>query len=144
MNPAATVATATAPATAMRDQLLAKPEAFAGNIKLFSAGMMREPDKHAALIEASAKSDPKATADTMFFVMQTDLRPDVRKITAPITVIAADGNGEIPRDVLEKTWHAQIDAIPAHELVVVDHSKQFVMLDQPEAFYAALDAALAK
>lgn len=144
INPAATVENATPMAAAMRDQMTANSAAFGDNIKKFSAGMMLEPAKHQAIIDASAKSDPKTTADTMFLVMQTDLRPQLTAIKAPIVVIAADGNGEIPRAALEATWHAQIDPIPTHDLVFVDKSKHFVMLDQPDAFYAALDAALAK
>lgn len=143
MNPAATVETSGKAAAMMRDHMVGKPDEFAASVKQFYGGMILDPAKHAALIEASAKSDPKATGDAMYFLMQTDLRPEVAKIKVPIVVVAADGNGEIPRDVLEKTWHAQIDAIPTHELVVIDHSKHFVMLDQPDAFYATLDAFLA-
>jgi pimeloyl-ACP methyl ester carboxylesterase len=79
----------------------------------------------------------------MYFMFQTDLRPEVQKIVAPILAIIADINGEVPRPALEASWRAQIDAIPKHELVVIEHSKHFVMLDQPEAFYAALDKFLA-
>lgn len=144
MNPAATVETSAKAAAMMRDHMVGKPDEFAESVKQFYGGMILEPSKHMALIEASAKSDPKTTGEAMFFLMQTDLRGEAGKIKAPMTIIAADGNGEIPRDVLEATWHAQIDSIPTHQLVVVDHSKHFVMLDQPDAFYAALDAALAK
>ena len=49
-----------------------------------------------------------------------------------------------PRNVIESTWKAQIDKIPVHDVVVIEHSKHFVMVDQPEAFYAAIDAYLAK
>lgn len=66
------------------------------------------------------------------------------KIVAPVLVIAADGDGEIPRPAVEAAWHAQIDAIPHHELFVADHAKHFVFLDQPTAFQAALDRFLAK
>jgi pimeloyl-ACP methyl ester carboxylesterase len=78
----------------------------------------------------------------MLFIFTTDLRPDLAKIQAPVLVVAADTNGDVPRGPLEASWRAQIDAIPRHEIVFVEHSKHFVMLDQPAAFQASLDRFL--
>jgi len=143
MDPNATVASMAANAKTMTDQMRS-PEQFQAGVRAFMGGMITDPSKHAALVDASAKSDPKTSADAMYLMFQTDLRGDLGKITAPIVAIVADGNGTIPRAALEASWHAQIDKVPAHELVVIEHSKHFVMQDQPEAFYAALDAFLAK
>ncbi len=41
--------------------------------------------------------------------------------------------------MLEAGWHAQTDAVPHEQLVCVDGAKHFVMLDQPDRFYALLD-----
>jgi len=89
-------------------------------------------------------TDPTTTADAMFFLFQTDLRPDLGKITAPMVAIVADNDGQVPREALEATWHAQIDKVAHHDLVVIEHAKHFVMLDQPDAFQAALDKVLAQ
>jgi pimeloyl-ACP methyl ester carboxylesterase len=142
LDPKATVASSAEDAKEMRDRKNGSPEQFAAGVRTFIGTMMLDPSKHAALVERSAKSDPKTAADAMYFLLQTDLRPDLGKIDVPMLAIAADGNGEIPRAALEATWHAEIDAIRNHELVVIEHSKHFVMLDQPEAFYAALDKFL--
>ena len=144
MNPAATVESAKDGATAMRTQMSGSPEQFRAGVQGFMTMMIREPAKHQDLIDASAKSDPKASADAMYFLMQTDLRPDLPKIKAPILTIAADADGQVPRASIEASWNAQLATIPTHELLVIDHSKHFVMIDQPDAFYAALDAYLAK
>jgi len=143
MDPNATVASMAANAKTMTDQMRS-PEQFAAGVHAFMGSMITDPNKHAALLDASAKSDPRTSADAMYLMFQTDLRGDLPKITAPILAIVADGNGGTPRAALEATWHAEIDKIPQHELVVIEHSKHFVMQDQPEAFYAALDAFLAK
>jgi pimeloyl-ACP methyl ester carboxylesterase len=144
LDPKATVQTATAGATMMRDQMASSPDMFKLGVSKFMGSMIREPDKHQALIELSAKSDPKTSADAMFFLMQTDLRGDLPKIKVPMLTIAADTDGQAPRADIETSWKAQLDPIPHHELIVIDHSKHFVMLDQPDAFYAALDGFLAK
>jgi pimeloyl-ACP methyl ester carboxylesterase len=144
MDPKATAESAKAGAMAMRDRMAASPDDFKAGVKMFMTSMMREPDKHPDLVEASTKSDPKTSADAMYFLMTTDLRGDLAKIKVPILVVAADGDGQIPRDMLEGTWNAQLQTIPTHELIIVDHTKHFVMQDQPDVFYATLDAYLAK
>jgi pimeloyl-ACP methyl ester carboxylesterase len=144
MDPKATAESAKPGATAMRDRMAGTPDQFKAGVKMFMGAMMREPDKHADLVDASTKSDPKTSAEAMYVLMTTDLRPDLAKIKAPILVIAADADGQMPRDAIEATWNAQLQTIPSHELIVVEHSKHFVMQDQPDAFYAALDAYLAK
>lgn len=120
------------------------PEKFTAGVRAFVGSMVSEPDKHAAMIGRWEKSDPKTSADAMYFLFQTDLRPDLGKITAPILMIAADGKGQYPRAALEATWNAEIEQVPNKKLVVIESSKHFLMLDQPDAFYAALDAFLAQ
>ncbi len=142
-DPASTPATAEPMGAAMRDQLATQtPDAFKAGIAAFLGRMITKDADRQSVGAAAGKSDPRTTADAMFFLFTHDARADVGKIAAPVLVIAADGGGELPRAPLEQTWHAQIDAAPKHELVVVDHARHFVMVDQPEAFYAALDKFL--
>ena len=56
---------------------------------------------------------------------------------------SADTNGAVPREPLEASWRAQVDGIPRHEIVFIEHSKHFVMLYQLSAFQQALDHFLA-
>lgn len=144
IDPNATSESAAAMAKAIRDQMGGDPDKFHAGVVSFMNGAMREPAKHQDLIDASAKSDPTATANAMAFLAETDLRGDLPKIKAPILVIVADADGLTPRPMIESTWKAQLDAIPTHDLVVIEHSKHFVMVDQPDAFFAAVDAFLAK
>jgi pimeloyl-ACP methyl ester carboxylesterase len=144
INPNATAESAAAMAKAMREQMVGSPDKFHAGVVAFMNGAMREPAKHQDLIDTSAKSDPTATADAMAFLTQTDLRGDLPKIKAPILTIVADSDGQMPRPMIEATWKAQLDAIPTHDIVVIEHSKHFVMVDQPDAFFSAVDAFLAK
>lgn len=144
MDPNATPDSSAKMAKVMHDQMAAAPDQFRAGVEGFMKNAMREPAKHQDLIDTSAKSDPLATADAMAFLMQTDLRADLPKIKAPILAIVADSDGQMPRPMIEATWKAQVAAIPTHDVVVIEHSKHFVMVDQPEAFFAAVDAFLAK
>lgn len=118
------------------------PDAFAKRMGQFLGQMMSKPEDQQRVGAVAGKSDPKTAADAIAFVFTTDLRPDLGKIKARVVLVVADMKGQIPRDALVSTWNGLIAAIPHHELVVIDDSKHFVMLDQPEAFYAALDKSL--
>jgi N-formylmaleamate deformylase len=118
------------------------PDAFATRMSQFLGQMISKPEDKQRIGVVAGKSDPKTTADAITFVFTTDLRPDLGKIKAHVVVVVADMKGQVPRDALVSTWSGLIAAIPRHELVVIDDSKHFVMLDQPEAFYAVLDKFL--
>jgi len=119
------------------------PEAFAPAIRGFLGQMLSKPEDKEHVGAIAQKSDPKTTGDAIAFMFLTDLRPDLGKIAAPVLVLAADTDGLVARPELEKAWHAQVDPIPRHELVIVEHSKHFIMLDQPAVLDAALDKFLA-
>jgi pimeloyl-ACP methyl ester carboxylesterase len=118
------------------------PEQFRAAIQGFLGRSIANTTEAARLGVAASRSDPRTVSNAMLFIFTTDLRPDLAKIQAPVLVVAADTNGDVPRGPLEASWRAQIDAIPRHEIVFVEHSKHFVMLDQPAAFQASLDRFL--
>jgi len=143
-DPAATPETVRDDAQAFTGRIASlDPDDFSSEISHFIGQMVGKREDAAGVSVAAGKSDARTTAAAMLFLFTNDLRPDLGKIQAPALVVVADGNGERPRDALEKSWHAQVDPIPRHELVIVEHSKHFIMLDQPQALYAALDKFLA-
>jgi pimeloyl-ACP methyl ester carboxylesterase len=118
------------------------PDAFGWAIQAFVGQWVASPSDAARIGATASRSDPRTVSEAMLFMLTTDLRPDLPKIQAPVLVVAADTNGVVPRDALEASWRAQVDAIPRHEVVFIEHSKHFVMFDQPSAFQAALDRFL--
>lgn len=83
----------------------------------------------------SARADPRVTAQALYEVMTTDLRPELGKITArPFTVLYATGAGPQAKAL----WEAGYAGSHA-TLVPVADSWHFIMLDQPEAFARAVD-----
>ena len=104
--------------------------------------MITKPEDLDRIAAATAKSDRETFATAMAELMAKDLRPDLPKITTKVTIIASTDQG-VPRPQLEAAWHTQIDAIKGASFHMVDDAKHFVMLDQPDAFYALIDQALA-
>jgi N-formylmaleamate deformylase len=144
MDPTATSETIRARAEAFAAPLAAMPpEQFRAAIQGFLGRSIADPANATRVGTAASQSDPRTVSNAMLFLFTTDLRPELAKIQAPVLVVAADTNGEVPRRPLEASWRAQVDAIPRHEIVFVEHAKHFVMLDQPAAFQGALDRFLA-
>lgn len=82
----------------------------------------------------SNKSDPRVTAQALYEVMTTDLRPELTKVTAkPFTVLYATGAGPQARQL----WELGYTGSPA-TLVPIADSWHFIMLDQPAAFAQAV------
>ena len=145
MDPSATTDKALQIGNGMRQQLLAAPhDQFVGFMHQFIGATVSDPANAKMLNDAADKSDQTTVANAFAELLGKDLRADLPKVTVPVVVVAA-GQSRDPndtRDKLEATWKAQVDAIPHHELIVVDGAKHFVMLDKPDAFYTALDKAL--
>lgn len=86
----------------------------------------------------SAKADPRVSAQAVYEVMTTDLRPELAKVTAkPFTVLYATGAGPQAKQL----WELGYAGSPA-TLVPIADSWHFIMLDQPAAFEQALNAFL--
>jgi pimeloyl-ACP methyl ester carboxylesterase len=142
-DPTATPARAAEPAGQLRAQIGATPpERLGATMRPFFARMITRPEDLEQLMATSSRSDPRTTADAMYFLMTTDLRAQIAAIRAPVLVLAAD-DGELPREQLARAWEAQIAAVPHHELQLIEGARHFLMYDQPAAFYAALDGFLA-
>jgi pimeloyl-ACP methyl ester carboxylesterase len=78
----------------------------------------------------------------MYEDLTTDLRPDMASIAAPITLVYpwnAVGPTKPAADALYRKAYA---TAPHVTLVDIGDAAHFVMLDQPAAFQAALDAFL--
>jgi pimeloyl-ACP methyl ester carboxylesterase len=143
INPDATADSAMQMGAGMRQQMLAaQHDAFIANMHQFLGSMVSNPENAAMLNAAADKCDQTTVANAFAELMAKDLRADLGKITVPVLIVAAGESHGEPPGRIEATWHAQIDAIPHHDLQVVAGAKHFVMLDKPDAFYALLDQAV--
>ena len=113
----------------------ASDEEFSGGMRAAFTQMTSVPKKMEAVIAAVTRSDRRAIGDAIFEMVTTDLTEHVKEITAPVLVIAADGG-------YQSRIRAQIETIPDHEMIVLPHTRHFVMYDDPERFYRVIDKFL--
>jgi len=100
-----------------------------------------------AIAEKSSRSDPGATAEFAAQVLLLDLRAALPGIKVPVVEISpfhAPDFARINVDEAGKTgyYRALLGGIERLDVVSISPARHFVMLDQPEKFNAALDAAL--
>jgi len=108
---------------------------FADAMRAAFAAMTSVPKQMAGVIEAATRSDRRAIGDAVYEMAATDLSDRVGDITAPVLVIAADSG-------FQGRIRAQIEPIRDHQMIVLPHARHFVMYDDPEGFYRAIDKFL--
>ena len=138
-QPDATVASITPAATAMRAATLAKPVA-AATVTADPGGIWSiTPAGRIQVANWSRLANPKVTAQAMYEDLTTDMRPELGTLAGkPFHVLYATGAGPQATAI----WERDYAGSPA-KLVPVPGSYHFIMLDQPAAFAAELDAFLA-
>lgn len=99
--------------------------------------MTTNPKRMAPFIPAIAKSDRQTIGDSIFELVKTDITADLRSITAPVLLVLADGG-------LQRRYQKQTEGIAKREVVVLPNTRHFVMFDDPDGFFRALDGFLAK
>src|SRR5262249_8108232 len=89
-------------------------------------------------------SDRTAVADALAEMYETDLRPDLAKITAPTLVLAAWRSYEqfTNHDRHLETLHDQFDAIRAVQLEINDTAHHFIMWDDPQWLFSRMERFL--
>ena len=139
-SPTATVAMVTPQAGAIRDQMAAsfgKP-ADAANAEATANRLALKPESRAKVKAWVMASDPRVSGEALYEDMTTDLRPDLAKITTPITLVYPWNATGPTKEMAEPLYRGAYAGTPHISFVDVADSAHFVMLDQPAAFQAAL------
>ena len=131
-DPAANAATGRQARSLWRD---AGDAQFTQQVRDIFGQMAAKPERLAPMLDQVAKSDRRAIGDAIYEQFTTDLRPMLRDIRSPVLVVLADGG-------LQDGMRAHANQVPNHSVVVIPGAKHFVMLDEPERFYAAVDGFL--
>ena len=142
--PNATVAMLEPQARAMRDRMAAsygKPADEAA-ARATADGLALTPGARALATKWVMAADPRVSAAAMYEDMTTDLRPDMAAMTTPITLVYPYSE-KLPKARADAFYRAEYAAAPQVTFVPVGDSAHFVMLDQPQAFAAALEDFLA-
>ncbi|MEO6359736.1 MAG: alpha/beta hydrolase [Sphingomicrobium sp.] len=130
MSPGATVEGMRPIAEQLRSMVANGPAATQAppNMSLTDAG-------NAKVLEWLRASDKAVAGQAMFEDLLTDFRPDVPSLAGrPVTVVYAVPSAELTRGLYADAYAK----LPGVTLIPIDKSAHFVMLDQPEAFSAAV------
>ncbi len=143
-GPTATVDMVKPQAQALKAGIEAAPaDAFKAQETAGLSRMVTSPANRDLTLGWVMASDRHVVAQAMYEDMVTDLRPDLGAIKTPAVLIfptnAAAGQNPDMTEAFYKTSYAGLANL---SLVRIDNSLHFAMLDQPEAFNTALEAAL--
>ena len=147
-DPKATADSIRPMAEKQRDAMLASAakgpmsaEALAPQMK----AMSKVPATQLMVAQWGVISDRAVVAHAMYDDLTLDLRPGLTAIKTPMVLVYPDNAPlGVPAGMMEKIYPALYAPAPTVKTVQVKDSEHFVMLDQPEAFNAALDAFLAQ
>ncbi|QDH72235.1 alpha/beta fold hydrolase [Brevundimonas sp. M20] len=106
-------------------------------------GMIRTESLRAGPLEDAATSDRTTSQNAYRELLLTDLRPELARITAPVEVLYVAF--EVPGMTAEFTdniYRMSYATLPGVQLKRIDNSAHFIMLDQPAAFAAEVNAFL--
>jgi N-formylmaleamate deformylase len=143
-NPDATPESVKPFAEQFRSSLSAQTaDEFAASNRKSLVAMITDP-KNVDFVDATGKkSDPKAVGEAFYELMTTDLRPQVKAIQTPVLLIGA--TAAIPEDqraAIQTIYREQVSTIPNHQVVFAPKAKHFIQLDEPQFFYAHVEAFL--
>ncbi len=105
------------------------------------SGMFTTAEDRNRVLAACAQSDVETLAQLYGEGVATDIREDLSRIDAPVTVVVSTESATVPTE-LRAQWQAQISGIPEVDLVFMT-GRHFVMYDQPAEFNALVDRVLA-
>ena len=131
-------------AAGFRDMILNESQdAYAQGEKDFLGNMVKSPEGLKSATAWAVASDKSVVARAMYEDMTTDLRPDLKKIKAPVTLLYPwSSQSGFPREATDKMYHDNFATLPGVKLVCVDDSLHFIMFDQPAKFATLLDTFL--
>jgi pimeloyl-ACP methyl ester carboxylesterase len=113
---------------------------------------MTKPSNVQIATSFSKGANIAATGTYMSELMAADLRPDLSKVSVPLLEIGPfdstldPNNPFTPMPTLQQkqAYYASLFTNdPTAKVVIIDDSRHFIMLDQPEKLFTAIDAFLA-
>jgi pimeloyl-ACP methyl ester carboxylesterase len=127
----------------MRSQIL---EATAGKpdpLEQMVATMTRRDSMRPVLLQYARTSDRATIANSFHEVIMADMRPELGRITAPMTVLYIIP-AEVPLkpDEFERALRQSWANAPGARLVKIDSSNHYIQIDQPERFVAQVDSLM--
>ena len=141
---ATNVAAAAPQAAVMRDGIIAETQdAYAQSEREFLRSLVKSPEGLKAATQWAVASDKSVVARAMFEDMTTDIRPRLHEIKMPVTMLYPwDPSTGMPQAVVDRLYRENFAPLPNKTILRIENSFHFIMLDQPNAFAAQVDAFL--
>jgi pimeloyl-ACP methyl ester carboxylesterase len=129
-------------ADGMRDTILAQP--IGSNTSMLEqmvSGMTRVPAMRNTLLQGLRDSHKPTVANAFRELVATDLRPELARITAPVTVLYVHPtNIPLKPAVFDAATRQSWTTLRNVRLVKIEDSNHFIQMDQPGRFVAEVDA----
>ena len=94
-------------------------------------------------LQYARASDRRTIANAFYEIITTDLRPELARITVPMTVLyVIPANVPTPAAEFEQGLRRSWVNVPDARLVKIDDSNHYIQIDQPERFVAEVDALM--
>ncbi len=107
------------------------------------ARLVKDKPYQSVLADWSKASDQATVATAVGELLAADLREDIAQIEAEITVLVAhDKMMGVPVTQVRDLFAGQYAAAPDAQVVVIEESLHFIMVDQTTLFHETLDSAL--
>ena len=120
-------------------------EAYVAQATTSITGMINTESRRELALQNMRDSDQKVSAAAFRELVATDLRPELPRITAPTEVLYVKFNdARMTPEITDAIYQAAYAGLPGATRKRIDDSAHFIMFDQPQAFYGALDAFLAR
>ncbi|HEY5792839.1 MAG TPA: alpha/beta hydrolase [Chthoniobacterales bacterium] len=119
-------------------------EEFEASQRLVIRTLVNAPENGAYLADMANKSDQRTVTEALAELFLADIRPELVKIKCPALVIlaVADRVAFRPPEEIEANFRGQYAGLSEVKLLLFEKARHFLMYDEPEKFFAALDAAL--
>lgn len=135
-------------AESMRQMLLAQAAQPQGGEAASSGGqsatMSNSVEGRASVAKWMRAADLRVVAQAMYDDFTTDLRPEMPKITAPLTLLYPQDESVLTAERAEQTYRTGFDGAKTLKMVRIPQSYHFIMLDQPALFDKEVDSFLAQ
>lgn len=143
-GPNATVEAVRPIAAKLRADAAAKsPDAREAERAAMITGMVQSEAQRPGPVEDARKSDPDVVANAYSELVVTDLRPELKAIKAPTTVLfVRPPTLPISDAQMESFYQMSYAGLPGVKLARVPDAWHFIMLDQPQRFQQDVKAFL--
>lgn len=143
-GPDTTAETAKPRAAALRDGVAqATPEAYAQMEARTLMGLVKSEDGRKLALVWAVASDPKVVGQAAYDDFTTDMRPRLASIRTPVTVLYPwDASTGAPQAMFDQLYVSSFADLSTKTVKRIDGAYHFIMLDQPDAFAAEVDAFL--